>query len=97
MTSNRIDNKVRKAIYRREGYACALCDTPQRLQIHHVILRSQGGRSTPQNMICLCQQCHSLVHGVYKYPEGYLTQEDAQQAIIEYLADMYAPDWRPWE
>ena len=25
-----------------------------------------------------------------------ITPQDMQQAIIEYLADYYAPDWNPW-
>ncbi len=90
-----ISNAARKAIYRREGFACALCGNPKHLQVHHVLKRSQGGKGNPQNLICLCAQCHALVHGTFKYPEGYITKEDAELAIIEYLADYYAPDWDP--
>ena len=25
-----------------------------------------------------------------------MTQADMEQAITEYLADYYAPDWNPW-
>ena len=91
-----ISNQVRKAIYRREGFACALCDDNRHLQIHHVVKRSQGGSENPQNLICLCMNCHALVHGTFVYPVGYITKEEAEQAVIEYLADLYAPDWNPW-
>ena len=91
-----IENQIRKNIYRREGFACAICDNTKHLQIHHVIPRSQGGRGTPHNLVCLCMKCHALVHGTYAYPAGYITQEDAIQAITEYLADLYAPEWNPW-
>ena len=42
MTAN-IDNKLRKAIYRRDGFRCALCDSTDGLQIHHVVPRGRGG------------------------------------------------------
>lgn len=88
-----ISNEVRKAIYRREGYECAICGGTRSLQIHHVYKRSQGGKDTPHNLICLCMYCHALVHGTMN--DGYMTQEDAEQAITEYLADYYMDEWDP--
>ena len=54
MIGARISNETRKAVYRRDGYRCALCDDTRGLQIHHVVLRSQGGTNLPQNLITLC-------------------------------------------
>ena len=58
---------------------------------------SKGGRDIPQNLITLCSDCHALVHGfnAHDYPD--MTPESVEQAIVEYLADYYAPDWYPWE
>lgn len=53
MISANIPNARRKQIYRRDGYACALCDNRQYLQIHHVVPRSEGGSDMPENLICL--------------------------------------------
>jgi len=91
----KLTNQLRKSIYRRDGYRCALCDSSQGLQIHHVVHRGQGGTDSPQNLITLCSYCHSHVHGrpLYDTP---MTAEDLEQACIEYLADYYAPDWNPW-
>lgn len=59
-----ISNKVRKSIYRRDGFRCALCDSTDGLQIHHVIHRGKaGGRENPMNLITLCWRCHSAAHG----------------------------------
>lgn len=100
MLSAGIPNEVRRAVYRRDHYACALCDDNRHLQIHHAVHRSQGGSNSPHNLITLCHRCHALAHGTNLYKaDGIdtLTPEDVNQAIVEYLADLYAPDWDPWE
>lgn len=96
MISANISNARRKAIYRRDGYACALCDNRQYLQIHHVIPRSHGGSDDPMNLICLCSKCHGAAHGCI--PDGWpMTQDDVELACVEYVSDMYAPDWYPFK
>ena len=94
MTAN-ISNELRKKIYRRDSYACALCDSSQGLQVHHVIPRGEGGTNCEHNLITLCSYCHSHVHGRPLYDTD-VTAEDVEQACVEYLADYYAPDWNPW-
>lgn len=98
MISANIDTKTRKAVYRREGYRCAVCDDPRHLQIHHVVKRSQGGSNSPHNLVCLCPSCHALVHGT-NLTDWDVKPEDIEQAIVEYLADLYAEQgevWNPW-
>ena len=29
---------------------------------HHRLLRSQGGRDTPENLLAVCSQCHWFIH-----------------------------------
>ena len=95
MLSAKISNEVRKDIYRRDGYRCALCDSTKYLQVHHCVKRSRGGTNSEQNLVCLCADCHALAHGMNL--NGWdATQKDVEQAIVEYLADYYAPDWNPW-
>jgi len=94
MISANITNETRRAVYRRDGYRCALCDSTQYLQVHHYVPRSHGGSDSPENLICLCMRCHALVHGT-KLDDGDMTPEDVQQACLEYLADLYAPGWMP--
>lgn len=95
MINANITNKTRKAVYAREGYCCALCGNTKYLQVHHCIARSRGGSSDPQNLICLCADCHALAHGINLNDYVDQTQETVQQAVTEYLADYYAPDWNP--
>ncbi len=96
MISANISNATRKAVYRRDGYRCALCDSTRYLQIHHAIPRGEGGsRTSMHNLITLCADCHALAHGTDLRGLGALDELDVQQAIVEYLADLYAPEWRP--
>ena len=98
MISAGIDRKTRREVYRRDGWRCALCDSTQYIQIHHVVPRGKGGPQTMQNMITLCADCHALAHGMDLRGWG-ATKEDVDQAIVEYLADLYAEDgviWNPW-
>ena len=37
----KLTNAQRKAIYRRDGYQCALCGSTRYLQIHHYIPRGK--------------------------------------------------------
>ena len=97
MINAHIDNKTRKTVYARDGYRCALCDSTQYIQIHHVVPRSQGGTNSPQNLITLCHACHGLCHGIEVYAGTERTPEDMNQYCVEYLADFYAPDWNPWK
>ena len=97
MLSANISSQTRKAVYRRDHYRCALCDSTRGLQIHHVMNRSQGGLDTEQNLITLCMYCHAVIHGTkfLEWPD-WMDQEELQQAAVEYLADLYAGRWYPW-
>jgi predicted HNH restriction endonuclease len=93
----KLTNEQRKAIYRRDGYRCALCDSSQYLQVHHYIPRGRGGSNSPHNLVTLCHVCHGQVHGLHMIDSpDEITQEEIEQLIVEYLADYYAPDWNPW-
>lgn len=95
MISANIPNSIRRDVYRRDGYRCALCDSTKYLQIHHCVKRSAGGTNNRQNLITLCADCHAMAHGINL--NGWeITKEEMEQAIVEYLADLYAPDWNPW-
>lgn len=98
MLSANIPNKTRHAVYRRDGYRCALCDDTHGLQIHHVIPRSVGGSDFPENLITLCWKCHAAAHGTIL--PGYEGFDEAamELACVEYVSDLYADDgWYPFK
>lgn len=98
MISANIDNKTRKAVYARDHYRCAICDSDRGIQIHHVVSRGRGGTNFPHNLITLCWRCHAIAHGTV-FPEFDVSREDVEQAAVEYVADLYADMgllWNPW-
>lgn len=99
MVSANIPNIIRKEVYRRDGFRCALCDDTRGLQVHHVVRRSQGGTNSPQNLITLCWKCHAVAHGTAMPGYEDIQTADVCQACVEYLADYYAEEgllWNPW-
>lgn len=100
MVSANIENLIRKEVYRRDGFRCALCDDTRGLQIHHVVSRGQGGTNYPQNLITLCWRCHAVAHGTRLPEYGMMQPAEVAQACVEYVADYYTDEgyiWNPWE
>ncbi len=57
----KVSNKMRFAIYERDGYRCRKCGVSQRyaqLEIDHIIPIAKGGKSTYNNLQTLCHRCN---------------------------------------
>lgn len=53
----------RRAVLCRAGGACERCGRrDQKLQAHHLLPRSRGGKHEAKNGAALCRPCHSAVH-----------------------------------
>ena len=53
----------REAILNRDNYTCQICGKKHtRLEVHHIIYRSNGGTDDENNLITLCEECHSGIH-----------------------------------
>ena len=53
----------REAVLHRDNYTCQVCGKKHtRVEVHHIIYRSQGGTDDEHNLITLCEDCHSKVH-----------------------------------
>lgn len=48
------------------------------------------------NLITLCRYCHANAHGT-KLTELWIDPEEVEQACVEYVSDMYAGFWDPYE
>ena len=100
MLSANITKATRRAVYRRDGYRCALCDSTDGIQIHHAVSRGQGGTDYAHNLVTLCWRCHAMAHGTNVYDAPDFDAADVEQAAVEYLADLYADlglHSKPWE
>ena len=57
----KVSNKMRFAIYERDGYRCCKCGVSDRnatLEVDHIIPISKGGKSTFDNLQTLCHRCN---------------------------------------
>lgn len=59
-----IPARTRFLVLERDNYQCQLCGTggENRLQLHHLTYRSQGGTHDPANLVTVCFVCHQQIH-----------------------------------
>ena len=48
---------------RRKGKQCFVCELKELLHRHHIIPLSNGGVSIKENIVGVCESCHSKIHG----------------------------------
>jgi len=54
---------VKQYVLHRDGYKCQCCKKDKtKLQVHHIVFRSNGGTNAPDNLITLCRECHENLH-----------------------------------
>ena len=49
----------------RDGYTCQHCkgkSKDNRLEVHHIVFRKNGGSDEQENLITLCKTCHDSLH-----------------------------------
>ena len=110
-TAANIPAATRRAVYRRDGYRCALCDDVRGLQIHHAMPRSVGGSDDEMNLVSLCWRCHAEAHGTWvaerhavrpphtaeeRYAAYRMLQDEYEQLCVEYVSDYYAERGEEW-
>jgi len=77
-TRRRKDRLAQWAYFQDHQY-CEVCGKPA-VQVHEIVLRSQGGKCTNDNMISLCLEDHQRAHFL-KVP--YLREGDLLRAKLE--------------
>lgn len=53
-------------VLNRDNYTCQYCKgkhKDSKLEVHHIVFRSQGGSDEESNLITLCHTCHKDLHG----------------------------------
>lgn len=55
---------VYEAVHARDQRLCRLCGLycGQSIHLHHVVYRSQGGPTSVENLLSVCQRCHTGIH-----------------------------------
>ena len=77
----------KEAIRNRDNYTCQFCGKKHtRLEVHHIIFRSQGGTDDEDNLITLCKSCHDEIHNgtitLNKKPRKMNLKHATQMSII---------------
>ena len=56
---------IKAMVLNRDNYTCQCCKGKHRdskLEVHHIVFRSQGGSDEESNLITLCHTCHKNLH-----------------------------------
>lgn len=78
-------NIIRRIIYRRAKYTCQYCGKSDLgINAHHIVPLIKGGSNKLDNLICVCNQCHSILH-----PNNLNLEKKAKSSIInKYILDI---------
>lgn len=62
LARSQMTDKLRYSILKRDGFRCKICgrsaEDGVKLHVDHIIPVSKGGRTTPDNLRTLCEQCN---------------------------------------
>lgn len=56
---------IKAMVLNRDNYTCQCCKgkhKDSKLEVHHIVFRSQGGSDEESNLITLCHTCHEDLH-----------------------------------
>lgn len=90
-----LTNSKQYVLY-RDNYTCQKCHTNKpntKLQVHHIVPRSNGGNDHHSNLVTLCEKCHTKIHNMTSLPKFHvsntITLRDASvvNTGMKYLVD----------
>jgi hypothetical protein len=55
---HQILDKVKKAVFKRDGYICLCCGATEDLTVDHIVPISKGGNNKASNLQTLCFNCN---------------------------------------
>src|SRR5262245_47350342 len=75
---------VREQVLTRAGWRCQSCGVRRRLDVHHVMKRSQGGSDFDlEHLVALCRWCHDQTDAPYERGRLVVTALGAGQFTFE--------------
>lgn len=62
-----VDRTQKRRVLRRDNHTCRDCSRilknyPNALDVHHIIMRRDGGPNEDWNLVTLCKTCHVVLH-----------------------------------
>jgi signal recognition particle GTPase len=76
----------RRRVYKRDSYKCQNCgNQDDELHAHHIVPISKGGTHKISNLITLCSDCHTAIHGNTMAPSSYSKEllKDIQRILLK--------------
>ena len=75
---------IREQVLARAGWRCQACRVRRRLDVHHVVKRSQGGSDFDLDLwVALCRWCHDQTDAPYERGRLVVTALGAGQFTFE--------------
>ena len=80
--------ELREQVLRRDSWRCQFCGSMTNLEVHHQIFRSHSGPDQEENLMTLCNECHSAEHRRYiifqsaRRSRRYLGNQHAVASVI---------------
>ena len=75
---------IREQVLARAGWRCQACRVRRRLDVHHVVKRSQGGSDFDlDQLVALCRWCHDQTDAPYERGRLVVTALGAGQFTFE--------------
>ena len=77
---------IRAKVLARAGWRCQACGVRRRLDVHHVVKRSQGGSDFDlDQLVALCRWCHDQTDAPYERGRLVVTALGAGQFMFEVI------------
>ena len=51
-------DNIRRQVYQRDGYRCALCGKKEKLHAHHIVPVKISRDNSLSNLVSVCNKCH---------------------------------------
>jgi hypothetical protein len=79
--------RIRQTVLARAGWRCQACGVRRRLDVHHLVKRSQGGSDFDlEHLVALCRWCHDQTDARYERGRLVVTVLCAGQFTFEVVA-----------
>lgn len=83
-------DKIRQAVFERDGHKCVVCGSQERIVPHHLTYRNIYNEPV-RDLITLCTRCHSIYHSIARRAEAvdkYYSANDAYKTRQKIEEDM---------
>jgi len=86
---------IRDQILARAGWRCQACGVRRRLDVHHVVKRSQGGSDFDlDRLVALCRWCHEQTDAPYERGRLIVTARGDGQFVFDVVRkERSLPTW----